>query len=204
MIINCSSCGIYIDTNVSSYLCTCGVLNAIDYSNTNYFEYLGFKPSIHLDNKRLDESYEKTIQLYHPDIFINDTVDNQKEAANHSIYTNDAYKTLSNQLSRLSYYFYYVTGLEVIHKKQIHDNYLMNNLFFILYERLHNVNSKREIEELINDINNEWDKALNDFDNALKNKYYQDIKDNIYVRLSYLDKLKRRIVEKFHVSNRVG
>lgn len=68
----------------------------------NYFSFYGLQPSFHLDLKSLRQLYYEKSKIYHPDSAAEVNSFNQ-DRDYFAALNNQAYKTLSNPLSRLHY-----------------------------------------------------------------------------------------------------
>ncbi|MFK7973882.1 MAG: Fe-S protein assembly co-chaperone HscB [Rickettsiaceae bacterium] len=67
----------------------------------NYFQLLGIEQKYDLDPKNLKQTYLRKQQEYHPDRAINDTI--KKDNITKSMLINEAYKALSDELTRAEY-----------------------------------------------------------------------------------------------------
>ena len=70
--------------------------------DSNYFRFYGLEESFEISQNRLKQLFLEKSKLYHPDFYINQP-ESQHIALSASALNNLAYKTLSNEISRVQY-----------------------------------------------------------------------------------------------------
>lgn len=112
--------------------------------HTDYFSFFGLKPSLVLDEKELRALYMHNVKAFHPDFYI---ADPQLYSANlkKSSFNNDAYKVLSNLMSRTAY-FLEIKGLyNPEQQTQLPPDFLMEVME--LNEQLDEIMSSQNAQE---------------------------------------------------------
>jgi molecular chaperone HscB len=69
----------------------------------DYFSFLGLPRKLNLDPKLLEQQFRALSRQFHPDYFYNSPPTERRASLERSSYLNDAYRTLKQPVSRVSY-----------------------------------------------------------------------------------------------------
>ena len=69
----------------------------------NYFELYDLQPSFQIDNALVKKKFYELSKRYHPDFYVNESVEKQAEILELSTLNNKAYQVLSDPLKRIEY-----------------------------------------------------------------------------------------------------
>ncbi|XRX42622.1 MAG: Fe-S protein assembly co-chaperone HscB [Buchnera aphidicola (Eriosoma harunire)] len=114
----------------------------------NYFELFNLNQEFAINKNKLTKNFYFLQKKYHPDLFILDTINNQKKALKKSMIINQGYHILKNPQDRAKY-------LLQLNKINIsHKNYcLTDKIFFVKYytlcEDLHNLKLNHATRETL-------------------------------------------------------
>ena len=164
----------------------------------NHFILFGLDPCFDIDLKALNARYRELAQASHPDRFINDSSEKQREAVQRSALLNEAYKTLKNPVTRAEYLLSKIhlepkgESFEMVHYHVTDAELLMQQIEY--REQLAELHGTEEIEalnrfqkETKSLIKTTTDQITEDFQSLNENSI-TDLKNQI-CELRFLEKL---------------
>jgi molecular chaperone HscB len=98
--IRCVQCG--AETDKSHFCLECGRIQPVP-DGTGYFEFLGLPLKFSLDPAELEKTFYSLSRQFHPDYFTNAAEGERQASIERSSMLNDAYRTLSDPVSRAQY-----------------------------------------------------------------------------------------------------
>ena len=164
----------------------------------NHFKLFGLEPRFDIDLKALNARYRELAQQSHPDRFVNESSEKQREAVQRSATLNEAYKTLKNPVTRAEYLLSKIhlepkgESFEMIHYHVTDTELLMQQIEY--REQLAELHGTEEIDSLNRFqkdtkslIKRTTDKISEDFE-SLNESAVTDLKNQI-CELRFLEKL---------------
>lgn len=166
-------------------------MNAYCVSNTmNYFNIFGLPIKYKIDSKILKQRFQILQSKFHPDVFISSSKAEQKSALKYSSLINQAWLTLSNDISRAEY----IISLKNVEKKEIIEDKHFLEKQFIFQERLQKIEilkDKKAILALIKNLENEIQEYLVRMAYQVNKEEWEEAASIIY-KLHFLKKLEKR------------
>jgi molecular chaperone HscB len=109
----CIHCG--AESSGEHFCPGCGRILPIE-PGGNYFEFLGVPKRLHLDDSELEKRFYSLSRQFHPDYFMSASDQERSASMERSSALNDAYRTLSNPITR-AHYLLGLEGLKEAEKK---------------------------------------------------------------------------------------
>ncbi len=140
--VSCVECG--LNNLVQSDFCPmCG--HILEISNIDLFAVFGLNTQFQLDIEVLKRSFLEKMQKFHPDMYINKSATQLTIATKNSSIINNAYKIISDPISRALYIF------------ELKNISIPNDDKFLLEvmewnEKIEEISSIEELKKLINEV----------------------------------------------------
>ncbi len=195
--IACENCKLpFLYSKNTGFICSnCGFLNPssllVKY-NINYFTYLFLNSNLSVDVNTLEQNFLNLMMLYHPDKFVSKEQTQQTNSLNHTSHLNQAYATLSSPLKTIEYLYFWLNKEHIINENETSKNNAVIMEFLDLYEQLEEADTIDKKQIILSNINNQ----INDFLEQLNTLDFIKQKDMvklIYIRLTYLHRIKEKI-----------
>ena len=178
--ISCWNCQHKINSN--AFLCTkCKKIQPP--KDINEFELFGIDREFDLDLDKLESSYLKLQQLFHPDKFSNLSEKEIKYSTLLSSMINEAYQKLNNSISRATLLLD-MQGFNLPSQEtSYNDSEVLEEIMEIQNTFLEAENS--ELKNIVlENLNSRINKTTNDISKSFKSKNY-DIANKLNIKLSY-------------------
>lgn len=189
----CEFCNNKFEVLINNFFCNnCNKLNAVG-TNINYFDYLSLQPQYPVNLPTLEKQYIKLFALYHSDNFVTKNSKEQLNAVNHSVYLNEAYRTLKDDVKLVAYLYKTLTKQDIIASNSTLQQFDIINYFFELNDELDHINNNEHQQAYINKIDNLYHELKHNLQVSFNRQEYQEIKNNLYIKLIYLHKIQQRL-----------
>jgi molecular chaperone HscB len=168
----------------------------------NYFEFYELPISFYTDENLLKKKYLLLSKKYHPDFYINETDDKQREILELSTFNTKAFQTLSKFGSRLKYILE-ISQIDLEKDSKLPQSFLAEmmdineTLMELEFEK--DVEKKQLVLDSIEKFENDLElSAKNDLENFEKTSESERIKSlevikNYYLKRKYLLRIKDRL-----------
>jgi molecular chaperone HscB len=123
-------------------------------STLNYYTLLGLPPTVQVNEAELRSRYLSAIQQSHPDRFVNASEVEKRTALLTSAHLNEAFQTLKNPVTRLSYWIK-LHGGDLEKNRVISSDLLMQQMAW--REQL---DEKKDLPQLKQTIQSQYDSIL--------------------------------------------
>ncbi len=191
----CANCSFINNFAKVEFFCkNCGFLNSL--TNVNYFEYLDIPLSIKINKSVLESHYLQLMMLYHPDKFVNKSLQEKSNSLIHSSFLNDAYNTLLNDLDTIAYIYKIMFNSNIIDEEKTLNNSTIMMEFLDLYEKLDSINSKSDLEIFTQSLLQKKEDVLTSLQtiNLLNvNEHIKNQMISLYIKLKYIEKVLQKI-----------
>ncbi|KAM7461527.1 hypothetical protein LguiA_029648 [Lonicera macranthoides] len=188
----CWNCSIVADS-VPFLVCqSCRSIQPVDHS-ADYFQIFGWEKKYEIPNENLEDKYKNWQKKLHPDLVHSKSERERAYAAEQSARVIDAYRTLSNPLSR-AIYIMRLEGVEVDEEQTVSEPELLAEIMEIreAVEEAANI-------QVLNNIHTQMDEKLrhwsNSFANAFQRQQYEEARTCIQ-RMTYYQRVNEEIVKK--------
>ncbi len=149
----------------------------------NIFSTFDLKPSLEIDEEKLDKKYAELISQNHPDKFINKPLKSRQSAEAKTAQINEAYRTLSSPKAICQYMIdQMMEGQQASEEEKIFDDDYMSETM-MLHSELHGLRSAKECEHFRTKIINLYDVTFSQVKKGIIDK-------NLSVAQKHMNKLK--------------
>jgi molecular chaperone HscB len=98
--LNCRRCG--AESGDPHFCSECGKIQPLS-EGSDYFSFFGLPRKLRIDESELEKTFYSLSRRFHPDYFMGGDEQEQQASIERSSMLNDAYRTLRNRISRVSY-----------------------------------------------------------------------------------------------------
>lgn len=161
--------------------------------SVDYFQIFRLEKKYDVEGENLEGKYKEWQKKLHPDLVHSKSEKERGYAAEQSARVNDAYRTLSNPLSR-AIYILRLQGVDVEEEETLSDPELLGEILEI----------REAVEEaadsqVLNQIQSQMREKLNHWSNSFANAFrcgkFAEALDSIR-RMTYYDRVNKEIVKK--------
>ncbi|XP_052175922.1 iron-sulfur cluster co-chaperone protein HscB homolog [Diospyros lotus] len=189
----CWNCNSAVGTTVPFLVCdACRSVQPVNPS-VDYFQIFGLENKFEIEDKNLEERYKDWQKKVHPDLVHSKSKKEKEYAAEQSARVIDAYRTLSNPLSRVLYILK-LEGVEVDEEKTISEPELLAEIMEIResVEEAADTQALVHIQSQMQENMKHWYKS---FANAFQNQKYDEARMCIQ-RMTYYQRVNEEIIKK--------
>ena len=166
----------------------------------NFFEFFGIEPSFYIDAAHLKKQYHVNSRKYHPDFFSQESETAKQEALEKTTQNNKAYKTLTEERSRIKYILELHDKISNDSEETMDPEFLMEmmdiNEAIMELQFDEDVDKLAKVKEEIRLANENLDKEakewMKEFD-ATKNTDLLDAIKSYYFKKKYLWRIMERL-----------
>ncbi|KAM7465493.1 hypothetical protein LguiB_013055 [Lonicera macranthoides] len=190
--VHCWNCNALADMAPFLVCQSCRSVQPVDHS-ANYFQIFGWEKKYEIPNENLEGKYKDWQKKLHPDLVHSKSERERAYAAEQSARVIDAYRTLSNPLSR-AIYIMRLEGVEVDEEQTVSEPELLAEIMEIreAVEEAADTQTLNNIHAQMEDKLRHWS---NSFANAFQRQQYEEALTCIQ-RMTYYQRVNEEIVKK--------
>ncbi|GER33415.1 co-chaperone protein HscB [Striga asiatica] len=191
---HCWNCGSEPDNNTTPFL-FCQACHSVQPVNEaiDYFQIFGQGREYKLEVDKLEKKYKDWQKKLHPDLVHSKSQREREYAAEQSARVIDAYRTLTDPLSR-AIYILKLEGVLVDEEERITDPELLAEIME-LREAVDEANDTRALNEIQSQLQEKLVHSTDSFEDAYQNKNFEDALASIR-RMTYYKRASEEIVKK--------
>jgi molecular chaperone HscB len=188
----CWNCDAAAETSPFLVCESCRTVQPVDHS-ADYFQIFGWEKSYKIPNENLEGKYKDWQKKLHPDLVHSKSEREKTYAAEQSGRVIDAYRTLSNPLSR-AIYLMRLEGVEVDEEQTVSEPELLDEIMEIreAVEEASDAQTLKNIQAQIEEKLKQWSKSFGD---AFQRQQYEEAHVCIQ-RMTYYQRVIEEIVKK--------
>ncbi|XP_022857807.1 iron-sulfur cluster co-chaperone protein HscB, mitochondrial-like [Olea europaea var. sylvestris] len=191
--LHCWSCGATADGTTLFLVCqACRSVQPVNHS-IDYYQILGVERKFNIEVAELEGKYKDWQKKLHPDLVHSKSQREREYAAEQSARVNDAYRTLTDPLSR-AIYILKLENVVVNEEERITDPELLAEILE-LREAVEEAKGTPALNQIKVQIQEKMQYWCNSFEDAFLNKKYDDAIGSIE-RITYYKRAKEEIVKK--------
>ncbi|KAA8516831.1 hypothetical protein F0562_017351 [Nyssa sinensis] len=171
---------------------SCRSVQPVDHS-VDYFQIFGLEKNYEIEDENLEGKYKNWQKKLHPDLVHSKSEKEREYAAEQSSRVIDAYRTLTNPLSR-AIYILKLEGVDVDEEQTVSEPELLAEIMEIreAVEEAAGSQVLNQIQAQMQDKLEQWSKS---FANAFQSRKYEEALTSIQ-RMSYYKRVNEEIVKK--------
>ncbi|KAL5739856.1 hypothetical protein ACOSP7_028751 [Xanthoceras sorbifolium] len=171
---------------------SCRSVQPLDHS-VDYFQIYGLDKNYEIDDENLEGKYKDWQKKLHPDLVHSKSQREREYAAEQSARVIEAYRTLTNQLSR-AIYIMKLEGIDVNEEETVSEPKLLTEIMEIR-EAVEDAADSKALNEILSPVQEkliQWSKS---FANAFRNRKFDEALTCIR-RMTYYDRINKEIMKK--------
>ncbi|CAA3015822.1 iron-sulfur cluster co-chaperone, mitochondrial isoform X1 [Olea europaea subsp. europaea] len=189
----CWNCDATADGTTPFLVCqSCRSVQPVDHS-IDYFQILGVERRYNIEVDKLEGKYKDWQKKLHPDLVHSKSQREREYAAEQSARVIDAYRTLTDPLSR-AIYILKLENVVVDEEERITDSELLAEIME-LREAVEEAEGTQALNQIKAQIQGKMQYWCNSFEDALLNKNYEDATASIQ-RMTYYKRANEEIIKK--------
>ncbi|MCD7451526.1 hypothetical protein HAX54_012512 [Datura stramonium] len=189
---NCCN-GVSSSTTTPFLVCTaCGCVQPVDQS-VDYFRIFGLEKKYGIEGENLERKYKDWQRKLHPDLVHTKSQKEREYAAEQSARVIDAYRTLTDPLSR-AIYILKLEGVHVDEEEKIDDVELLTEMLEIR-ESVEEAADSQALKQIQGQIQGKFEQSSISFADALQSRNYEEALAAIR-RMTYYKRANEEIVKK--------
>ncbi|KAH0728995.1 hypothetical protein KY289_000183 [Solanum tuberosum] len=191
---SCWNCCNGVSSNTTPFLvCTaCGCVQPVDQS-VDYFQIFGLEKKYEIEGENLERKYKDWQRKLHPDLVHTKSQKEREYAAEQSARVIDAYRTLTDPLSR-AIYILKLEGVHVDEEEKIDDVELLTEMLEIR-ETVEEAADSQSLKQIQGQIQGKFEQSSISFADAFQSRKYEEALAAIR-RLTYYKRANEEIVKK--------
>ncbi|XP_060196600.1 iron-sulfur cluster co-chaperone protein HscB homolog [Lycium barbarum] len=191
--IYCWNCN-FVSSNTTPFLvCTaCGCVQPVDQS-VDYFQIFGLEKKYGIEGENLERKYKDWQRKLHPDLVHTKSQKERDYAAEQSARVIDAYRTLTDPLSR-AIYILKLEGVHVDEEEKIDDIELLTEMME-LRETVEEAADSQALKQIQGQIQAKFEQSSISFADALQSRKYEEALAAIR-KMTYYKRANEEIVKK--------
>ncbi|KAL3347321.1 hypothetical protein AABB24_021146 [Solanum stoloniferum] len=191
---SCWNCCNGVSSNTTPFLvCTaCGCVQPVDQS-VDYFQIFGLEKKYEIEGENLERKYKDWQRKLHPDLVHTKSQKEREYAAEQSARVIDAYRTLTDPLSR-AIYLLKLEGVHVDEEEKINDVELLTEMLEIR-ETVEEADDSQALKQIQGQIQGKFEQSSISFADAFQSRKYEEALAAIR-RLTYYKRANEEIVKK--------
>ncbi|KAH0780581.1 hypothetical protein KY290_000179 [Solanum tuberosum] len=191
---SCWNCCNGVSSNTTPFLvCTaCGCVQPVDQS-VDYFQIFGLEKKYEIEGENLERKYKDWQRKLHPDLVHTKSQKEREYAAEQSARVIDAYRTLTDPLSR-AIYILKLEGVHVDEEEKIDDVELLTEMLEIR-ETVDEADDSQALKQIQGQIQGKFEQSSISFADAFQSRKYEEALAAIR-RMTYYKRANEEIVRK--------
>lgn len=183
-----------VSSNTTPFLvCTsCGCVQPVDQS-VDYFQIFGLEKKYGVEGENLERKYKDWQRKLHPDLVHTKSQKEREYAAEQSARVIDAYRTLTDPLSR-AIYILKLEGVHVDEEEKIDDVELLTEMLEIR-ETVEEAADSQALKQIQGQIQGKFEQSSMSFADALRSRKHEEALAAIR-RMTYYKRANEEIVKK--------
>ncbi|CAN4113927.1 unnamed protein product [Withania somnifera] len=188
---NCCNC---VSSNTAPFLVcsSCGCVQPVDQS-VDYFQIFGLEKKYGIEGENLERKYKDWQRKLHPDLVHTKSQKEREYAAEQSARVIDAYRTLTDPLSR-AIYILKLEGVHVDEEEKIDDVELLTEMLEIR-ETVEEAADSQALQQIQGQIQGKFEQSSISFADAVESRKYEEALAAIR-RMTYYKRANEEIVKK--------
>lgn len=192
--VSCWNCCNGVSSNTTPFLvCTaCGCIQPVNHS-VDYFQIFALEKNYEIEGENLERKYKDWQRKLHPDLVHTKSQKEREYAAEQSARVIDAYRTLTDPLSR-AIYILKLEGVHVDEEEKIDDVELLTEMLE-LRETVDEAADSQALKQIQGQIQGKYEQSSISFADALQSRKYEEALAAIR-RMTYYKRANEEIVKK--------
>ncbi|XP_009626384.1 iron-sulfur cluster co-chaperone protein HscB homolog isoform X1 [Nicotiana tabacum] len=189
----CWNCNAVSSTTTPFLVCNaCGCVQPVDQS-VDYFHIFGLEKKYGIEGENLERKYKDWQRKLHPDLVHTKSEKEKEYAAEQSARVINAYRTLTDPLSR-AIYILKLEGVHVDEEERIDDLELLAEIME-LRETVEEAANSQALKQIQGEIQGKFEQSSISFANALQHRKYEEAVAATQ-RMTYYKRANEEIVKK--------
>ncbi|KAK3227053.1 hypothetical protein Dsin_006915 [Dipteronia sinensis] len=159
----------------------------------DYFQIYGLDKNYEIEDENLERKYKDWQKKLHPDLVHSKSQREREYAAEQSARVIEAYRTLTNPLSR-AIYILKLEGIDVNEEETVSDPELLTEIMEIR-EAVEDAADSKALNEILSPVQEKLIQWSNSFANAFRNQKFDEAL-NCTRRMTYYDRVNKEIMKK--------